>query len=285
MWKRETLRRVQLGVLIAVVAVFIIYVLNKFLLYNQFDNSYPEISFGKELLEVSVTTTEEELLADVTAKDKKDGDVTDSLMIEGMSNLLEGNERIVTYVAFDEDNHVSKVERRIKYTDYRPIRFSLHEPLSSISMSSSFSAAIGALKATDCVDGDISDNIVIADTVMENLSTEALYVTYKIQVTNSCGEIAELELPIKMNMGTSNSVGNLGAIALKEYLIYANVGDEIHYKDYITSATWRGNEVGAERVNVESNVDTTIPGTYVATYTFTQDEVRITCDLIIVVEE
>lgn len=285
MWKKETLRRIQLGALIAVIVVFIIYIMNKFLLYNQFDTSCPEISFVKEMLEVSVEATEEELLADVTARDKKDGDVTDSLMIEGMSNLLEGNERIVTYVAFDKDNHVSKAERRIKYTDYKPIRFSLVEPMKVSLTSSSDAEMLAPLRATDCIDGDISDQIVIAGMNMSAVSMEEMTAIYDVQVTSSSGEVASLQLPLKLDMTGNSTSSQFASIELKEYLIYAKVGEEIGYMDYVKSVTWRGDELSAEYVEVESNANMEVPGTYIATYTFTQEEVQITCDLIIVVEE
>ncbi len=285
MRRKDTLHRIRLGLLIAVLVVFGIYIINKFLLYNQFDTSYPEILFEQDVLEISVAATKEDLLAGVTATDKKDGDVTASVIIESMSNLLEGNERIVTYAAFDGDNHVGKAEHRVKYTDYKPIRFSLTEPINVSNISASTETILAPLRATDCIDGDISDQIVIADSTMSSLSSDAISVIYEVQVTNSAGEVANLALPLKVNMSGTNNFSNYGEILLKEYLVYVKAGESVDYASYIEKATFRREEISADNVKIDSNLDTSKAGVYTATYSITQEEESVTCDLIIVVEE
>ena len=53
--------------------------------------------------------TEEELLGGVRAEDSRDGDVTDSLMVEKVNEL--GSQAVVTYVAMDSRYNVTKEER------------------------------------------------------------------------------------------------------------------------------------------------------------------------------
>ena len=53
--------------------------------------------------------TEEELLDGVRAEDGRDGDVTDSLMVEKVNEL--GSQAVVTYVAMDSRYNVTKEER------------------------------------------------------------------------------------------------------------------------------------------------------------------------------
>lgn len=53
--------------------------------------------------------TEEELLGGVRAEDSRDGDVTDSLMVEKVNEL--GSQAVVTYVAMDSHYNVTKEER------------------------------------------------------------------------------------------------------------------------------------------------------------------------------
>lgn len=115
MLDKKMMRRVKLGFVFVTLLLFAIYIVNKWMLYNQLDASYPEITFEQDVLEVSVGVAEEELLEGVNASDKRDGDVTDTILIESMSNMLDGKQRIVTYAAFDKDNHVGKAEHRIRY--------------------------------------------------------------------------------------------------------------------------------------------------------------------------
>lgn len=51
---------------------------------------YPEIRFSGDEISVSVNATDEELLKGVSAIDPEDGDITDSLVVEGISSLIKG---------------------------------------------------------------------------------------------------------------------------------------------------------------------------------------------------
>ena len=284
MLDKKMMRRVKLGFVFVTLLLFVIYIVNKWMLYNQLDASYPEITFEQDVLEVSVGVAEEELLEGVNASDKRDGDVTDTILIESMSNMLDGNQRIVTYAAFDKDNHVGKAERRIQYTDYTPIRFILSEPIVA-SSSQEWSKLLKPLQAFDCVDGDISDRIIILKSSMISMTSKYTISTYKVQVTNSCGEVAELELPVKVNLSGSNANSQYGSIVLSEYLTYTTLGTDLDLASFITSASFRGEEVKSSDIVISTDLDTSKAGVYTATYTLTRDESIATCDLIIVVEE
>lgn len=285
MLDKKIISRIKLGLLIATILLFTIYVINKWMLNNQFDSSYPEITFDQDVLNVSVAVTEEELLAGVTATDKKDGDVTDTVIIESMSNLLAGNQRIVTYAAFDGDNHVGKAERRIQYTDYKPIRFYLESPLVMSSLGAGIDEILEPLRASDCIDGDISDQIIVVDTEILNLTTDKVSMIYSVQATNSCGEVAELKLPVKTSLSGSTTNGQYISITLSEYLTYTSLGSTPDLSSFVTSATFRGEEVSKADIAISTDLDTSKPGVYTATYSLTRDESTATCDLIIVVEE
>lgn len=283
MGKKSIKNHAKKGMLAIVFVVFMIYILNKWMLHNQFDTSNPEIFFDQEVLEVSVAVTEEELLQGVTAFDEKDGDVTESVIIESMSNLLEGNQRVVTYVAFDNDNHVGKAERRIQYTDYTPIRFELDSPLGNVDSEASLSDILQPLHAMDCIDGDISDQIILVDAYWTTDSLGESVTTYKVQVTNSCGEVSELNLSFKMKSATSNS--QVIRITLSDYLIYCKVGESPDLNSYIQSVEFGGEDVGVENVDISTELNISKAGVYVATYSASSGEAKGTCDLIIVVEE
>ena len=85
----------------------------------------PSIRFTSETLSVPVNATDEELLQGVTATDPEDGNVTASLIVEGMSRLGGDNNVKVSYVAFDSKNHMARAERTVHLTDYTDTRFGL----------------------------------------------------------------------------------------------------------------------------------------------------------------
>lgn len=57
----------------------------------------------------------EELLADVTASDNKDGDVTDQIFIESITPISDGSRAIVRYAVIDKSNNVSVKTRIVNY--------------------------------------------------------------------------------------------------------------------------------------------------------------------------
>lgn len=81
-------------------------------LYINLDRAAPAISFEENDKKLVYTESmkEEELLEGVSAADDVDGDVTDSLLVEKISETADGNV-IVTYVALDSSNNVTKKSR------------------------------------------------------------------------------------------------------------------------------------------------------------------------------
>lgn len=81
-------------------------------LYLNLDRTAPAISFADEDRKLVYTENmkEEELLEGVSAVDDVDGDVTDSVLIEKISEMADGNV-IVTYAALDSSNNVAKKTR------------------------------------------------------------------------------------------------------------------------------------------------------------------------------
>ena len=282
MAKKSTRRRLQILLLAAAVIMVILYIVNRWVLYSRFDRSTPEITFDSEVLEVSVAVTEEELLNGVTAADKKDGDVTDTIIIESISKMLGDHERIVTYAAFDKDNHVGKAQRKIRYTDYTSPRFSLDGPLEAGTMNAEMSDILAPLHATDCMDGDLTSQIVVIDTEITSMSADAMTAQYEVQVTNSCGDVTTLKLPVRMQMNTS---GSFAEIKLSEYLAYRKVGEAVDPAAFVVSASAGGQEYGVGGVQINSNLDTSMPGVYTVTYTLSVEGNSTSTDLIIVVEE
>ena len=93
------------------------------------DTTYPEIVCDSGLVKVNVTKGEKEFLKGVTAFDEKDGDLTDRIIVESLSNLIDKNTVNVTYAVYDNDNHVTHYKRNVQLVDYHPARFKIEKPL------------------------------------------------------------------------------------------------------------------------------------------------------------
>lgn len=270
------------------------------------DSSGPVISGGGDSIEVSIHDGEEVLLQGITASDKKDGDVTSSLLVESISNFYDDDTRTVTYAAFDSDNHISKVQREISYTDYTAPRFELN---GSLRFRAGEQVNIDTIvKATDCLDGELSSKIKIhTDTSINNRVTG--FYTVKYEVSNSAGDTVTLPIDIEIYEPYNNEV----QLNLDRYLVYYT-GESIPYKDFLKSIN-KGNmeypfegvklletqipveepeegEVSEDgtiveevsnvipksRVRVDAQVDTSTPGVYPVYYYYTAEHETYTSE-------
>ena len=248
------------------------------------DSAGPEITMEKESISVSVSDPESALLSGIAAYDQKDGDVTASLVVEKLSNFLRKDTRLVTYAAFDKDRHVTKATREVTYTDYYPPEFAADKPFS---FRLGDTDVLSGVHAGDCLDGNLSARIKILsdDTVSVEMPGE---YAVTLQVANSAGDVSTL--PVILEYGVSDSVPK---ILLSGYIRYLDPGEEFDpygclknvqigtvtyevvngYGNYGDSNRARGETIyiGRQDITVEGAVDTTVPGIYVITYSFTVD--------------
>lgn len=292
-------RKLWMAVVLLMVLLFSAYCVNENM---KTDSSGPVISGGQDKIEVSIYDEEAVLLQGITASDKKDGDVTDSLIVEKISNFYDGT-RTVTYAAFDSDNHISKVEREITYTDYTSPRFEL---TGSLRFRAGETVNIEKIvSAQDCLDGDLSNKVRIRmDTTINNRVIGFYQVEYA--VTNSAGDTVTLPIDIEIYEPYNHEV----ELNLKQYLVYYS-GEEIDYGAYLKSIrkgnleyAFEGvellesqtpieenleetevpegaaegeaeetasNIISKDRVKVESSVDTSKPGVYPVYYYYTEE--------------
>lgn len=248
------------------------------------DSSGPQIRMGAERISISVEDGEEALLADVTAVDKRDGDVSNTLVVEGLSNFLDSETRIVTYAAFDSDQHVARVSREVGYTDYREPEFSISEPLS---FAPGTKNVLSPVKVSDCLDGDLSDRVkVLADKGL-TVDQPGLYPV-RLQVANSAGDVVNLPVVVEIR----ESAGYAGPqITLSQYAYYLDPGESFDPKALIESVTIGGRTyeavdgagnyfdeerergekvvIGRDSIEVDNPVVPETPGTYTVTYSMT----------------
>lgn len=235
----------------------------------------PVISCPSGVLEVSASDDESVLLTGVTASDAQDGDLTDQIIIGGISKLISKDTAKVTFMVFDSDDNMGKYVRYIRYTDYRRPQFDITAPLTFASTGEV--SLLDRLKATDVVDGDISSQIRVS-TLASTDNSEVYDIT--IQVTNSVGDTAWLELPVLVQ----ETDPLRPVIELSSYLVYLEPGSSFDPASYLSALTVSGTVEDVSKAAISSNVDTQTVGTYRVMYTYSAGSSTGTAILTVVVQ-
>lgn len=226
------------------------------------DRVAPEISVPEGVLDVRVNDGPEVLLTGITASDNRDGDLTDQVMIQGISRLLSSNTARVTFVVFDGAKNMGSSTRTIRYTNYqRPvIRLTTAPVFKPFPEGDSISELLAAATARDVRDGDISKQLQITAQNV-NDSIEGTYQVH-LQVTNSMGDTESIPLTIIIDAdGTQD-------ITLREYITYLAQGDDFDPYDFISKVGGAPYSPSNSNLAVESDVDTSVPGYYSVCYRY-----------------
>ena len=253
------------------------------------DQTGPVFHMDNNLVEVSVKDSEEAWLKGVTATDAADGDVTDSIIVEAISPFTGRQHRIITYAAFDSDNHVTHGKREIAYTDYVPSRFNLSKQLTFAMNSTNL---LDGITVEDCIDGDITKSVKMMSDEEIDTAHVGEYPA-RLKVTNSAGGVSYL--PITVEIHDPTVFYRLPQIKLTKNVVYVEKGADFDEEEYLDSITINGtrftltegagtygasdsageeseNTIGYDRVDIESEVDTDVSGYYEVLYSF-QDTV------------
>lgn len=264
------------------VAVFWIYgVIDE----RQTDTVIPQIIIETESLQLSVNDPESVLLQGLRAEDDRDGDVTDSLIVESVK-LLDKNGRIrVCYAALDRSGNVAKIQREAQYTDYVSPRFVLKSPLVIVDPNNF--DLLEMIKAVDVVDGDISHRIRVTNLNGYSTFTGGSYEAL-LGVTNSLGDAVQLQVPVKILPQDAR----YHELSLTDYLIYLPVGAKFEAEDYLKSLDAVHGVVSLTEglpdgysLQTEGAVDTQKSGVYVLDYQVSDSAYLWESRLIVVVEE
>ncbi len=250
------------------------------------DTNAPTIKFSSDSLILSVYDEPTMLLQGVKAYDEHDGDVTDRILVEGVSTIRDDHSVTITYAVFDEAGNVSKAKRVGKYIDYVPPRFDLNAPL--FFRASSTINVFKNLSATDLLDGDISHRIKASLVEGSGSLTEPGLHQIELRVTNSMGQTVKLFVPVEIyEAGTYNAT-----LELDEYLVYLKAGSQFDPEEYMGTLTYYGNSYPFSQlspddynVEIESTVNTALEGTYYVTYTATYRSYTARTWLIVCVED
>ena len=270
----------------------------------------PEIQMDADLIEVSVNDGEDVLKRGVTAADAAGNDVTDTLEVESISPFNEAGRRVVTYVAFDSRGKVGRAKREVVYTDYSSPRFRFERPLLLPANSKNLLTGVTVEDDFDGeqygniwiqYDGVIDSSIpgeyqVVLETTNSAGDTESLPVTIEIYdesvraglpVIRLKEYVVYLEQGAQWNPqqyldsvligGTKYAVGEAGGETAAATDTAAG-GETAAATDAAAggetaAATQAANRViGADRITVNGNVNTAVPGNYEAVYTYEDTE-------------
>lgn len=276
------MKLIKRGIVVIFIVVTIVFIFNWYEDKNKMDTTFPEIQLSSDILEVSVKADEKELLQGIVARDGKDGNITNNVMIESISKFVDKKAHIcnITYAVADSDDHVSKKTRKLKYTDYESPKFTLARPLCfNVGETVKLSEIIGA---TDVIDGDISSRVKVLSGLVSTYAAGEYTLT--AQVTNSLGDTSKIKLMYLVRV--SNRLKP--EIKLKENIVYLGIGDSFNAKKYIdTVKDYNGKKISNSAVKVTSfSVDMKKAGVYNVEYTvIDKDENEGNAYLTVVVEE
>lgn len=226
------------------------------------DHEPPVITCGTDAISVSVSDGEEKLLEGVSASDSREGDVTDRVVVQDISEMQEDGTRQITYAVSDSRGNVGYASRTLQYTDYsRPV-FSLSGPL-LFPLGEQFNICEG-LTASSSLDGDLTDKIKYTLDQTISLSVEGTY-SVEYRVTDSAGNTSYLQTQLEVYDPRDYQLD----VELTQYLVYARVGEYLDVNAYY-AGTYSLEEI---RLDVRSDLDTSQPGSYYADY-FVTDGVR-----------
>lgn len=219
-------------------------------------NAAPRIAMAEKEVTVSVADPPEAIFLGVTASDREDGDVTDSLLLESMGNMTKKLTRNAVIAAFDKDGHVTKTSRTVSYSDYTSPAFTLNNPLTV--QTSKLSSILEGVQVTDVLDGDLSSQVQLETAArVENDVTDDYEAT--LMVSNSAGDT--VDIPVTVTACTPSDLASAPSIELQTYLIYLNKGaDTPSWKSFIKSVTVAGRTwLWDNGFTLEPEEDGTIP--------------------------
>jgi hypothetical protein len=269
------MRRLRILIVIFFLIVLVVFGVTRVREQLTSDYEPPEITADSDTIFLSVNATDAEYLAGMTAYDKKDGDVTNTLVVASKTKFSSKGTLRVNYAAFDNNSNVGTYTREVTYTDYHSPHLSLTSPLRYIEGSTKVDY-LTAFSADDCIDGNISTKIRVSTGNKEIVSDELATEPVTVQVTNSAGDTSALELTARYESYADYSQP---APSLSDYIIYATVGDVRPDLRANINGVWSSGAVRRfEATNYsftditvnDSGVDYNTPGVYPITYSLSR---------------
>lgn len=225
------------------------------------DKTLPTITAESEAIEVPCEYTDSQLLAGVTASDEKDGDLTDQILVGNFTSFIDPGVCDLSYVVFDSAGHMATVDRRVHFTDYHSPRFALSKSLVFAEGAVNNTQVRTLFSASDMLDGDLTDWINYVET--NAVYNKAGDYTITMEVRNSFNDKVRYAFPLHIYARNTQDF----TIALTQPLVYVEQGSSFDPMQYVAAVSdLGGNQYDPALLQVDSTVDTSIPGIYEVHY-------------------
>lgn len=235
------------------------------------DNKAPVITCSQDNIQVSVEDPQEKLLEGVTAEDQRDGDITDKIVVQSISEFSEDNKREITYAVADEAGNVGYGKRTMEYTDYSAPTFNLSQPL-LYPLGSTFNVSDG-VTASGSLDGNLTNNIKYTLDKAISTTTAGTY-NVEFRVSDSAGRTSYLQTVLDVYDPGDYQI----EVTLSQYLVYIGVN-----AGFDPNAYFVGSDAEEGVLSIESNVNTAQPGCYYVDYNVTTERQAGKSRLVVVV--
>ena len=234
--------------------------------FTQFfaDMVAPEFQMDSTVIDVSVKEGNDGLLQGVTAYDNRDGDVTENIFVDSVSQLTGPNTARVRYYVFDKAENLASTSRTVRYTDYSSPHISVLQPL--VYRVGRVVGLRGKVVANDVLEGNITGSIRLSSDDLNNKVAGTYHIT--IWAMNKLGDVSSVRVPIIIREADPEAP----VIELKQYLVYLEEGADFDPEDYFKSFYSSASVPIAgtyDRLTVSGDVNTEIPGTYEVSYSHT----------------
>lgn len=297
--KRAGVKHLHRMIVVVFFLVLALFITVKVFRYVTTNGDGPVISFDRDEIKVKTSVKEKQLLEGVTAKDEQGNDVTNTIMIESFSKLLEGKKRRVNYIAYDANNNIGKASRTIIYKDYESPKINLNHS-AEFYTEDGYLNILDYVKVKDKIDGQIGKKAQIVETEYVDKNKQ----NYTISITNSCGDTVETTIPVTVHSNQDEST--LPLVKLDTYVLYIDKGDSFDAWDHVEALTVgksiyqiegkkkpissskydyvSGVTVPESAISVSGSVDTKKKGTYKVTYKAKYNNKKANTALLVVVE-
>ena len=250
---------------------------------NAMDTTAPELTLkGDVEMTLAVGTEFQDPGSEAT--DDFDGDISDKIVVSGTVDYSKAGEYTLTYTVSDSAGNTTIKQRKVIYEEYANLDVTLGSiidgvtPMISLKGSNPYCMVKGTqyvepgAKATDNVDGDITDRIAVTNKVTGNLMG-AFRVVYKVEdsagnqaiayraviVTTECPEETNVEI-VPNNAPVITLVGK-SSVVVEKGTEYIDLGATAYDKE--------DGDITSKIITDTTAVNTNVPNVYKVHYRVT----------------
>ena len=209
-------------------------------------------------------------LADVTAKDEEDGDITDKIeILENEVDTTKPGKYEVTYKVTDSGgaSHVKTIKVTVN-PKMEPINAApiIKAEDKTLTVGDTFDL-MADVTATDAEDGDLTDKIEILNNEVDTTKPGKYEVTYKVTDSKGASYTKTITVTVNPKMEVLNAIPTIKA---EDKTI--TVGDTFDPKADVTATDVEDGDLTDKIEVLKNEVDTTKPGKYEVTYKVTDSK-------------